>query len=355
MKKLDRYVTINYIKSITIGIAAFTLFYFLSDFFRVISPVLQGDYSINAGMISILELLPSHIVMVAPVGVLIGCLMFTNKMASSLEIIALKTSGISLKRIMIYPIIVTFILSCFLLYVNTEWAPKLTYFSNNLQHRSNGEIKESPILNNSYMKSGNFYYYFQQANVILKTFTNMEVVEVSPDFSKVMMIFTARSGEQRSGVWTLHDVTVNDIQKGTIKTISLYSADFINIQFKEDIQRTVTPESTTPWELYKIIGSYNFTLKQKTELLATFYEVFAFPFMSFFTCFLGFALGSRYVRGGAAVSIALAVVIGYGFFIINSIFITLAGNPRLPTIILVLCPKIIALIIGIYFMAKAEH
>jgi len=355
MKKLDRYVTVNYIKSIIIGVLAFALFYFLSDFFRVISPVMQGDYTINAGILSILELIPSHIVMVAPVGVLIGCLMFTNKMASSLEIIALKTSGISLKRIMLYPIIVTFIFSCFLLYVNSEWSPKLTYQSNALQHRSNGEIKESPILNNSYMQSGNFYYYFQQANVLEKTFTNMEVVELSPDFSKVMMIYTAKGGQQVNGVWNLQGVTVNDIQANTTKVFSTYSANFINIQFKEDVQRTVTPESITPWDLYKIIGSYNFTLKQKSELLAKFYEVFAYPFMSFFTCFLGFALGSRYVRGGAAVSLALAVVIGYAFFIVNSIFITLAGNPHLPTLPLVLLPKLLALAIGIYFMAKAEH
>lgn len=338
------------------GVAAFAIFYFLSDFFRIISPILRNQYSAQEGVLSIIELIPSHIVTVAPVGVLIGCLMFSNKMASSLEIIALKTSGISLKRIMKYPMIVTFIFSLGLLWVNVEVGPKLTYASNILQHRSNGEIKESPILNSSYMQAGNFYYYFQQVDLSKKTFTLMEAVELAPDRSHIVSVYSAQRGVEQNGNWSLYQVTKNTMSPQSTQSFATMSGNSImKIEFKEMVQRTVTPASTTPFELYKIIHTYNFTIQQQSELFADFYEAFIYPFMSFFTCFLGFALGSRYVRGGVSINLAMAVIIGYSFFVINSIFLSIAGNPIFPTLIVILIPKLLAFVTGLYFMSKAEH
>ena len=65
-----------------------------------------------------MNLLPKVIMNVTPLAVLLGALMFISKMASNLEIISLKTAGISFRRIIRFPLIIAFIISIFVFVVN---------------------------------------------------------------------------------------------------------------------------------------------------------------------------------------------------------------------------------------------
>ena len=47
-------------------------------------------------------------------------------------------------------------------------------------------------------------------------------------------------------------------------------------------------------------------------------------------CFIGLSLGSRYVRGGAAVNIGLSVIIGYSYYGFSTILKSLASSGTMP-------------------------
>ena len=109
MKILDRYISKNFIKSFLLSLIAFMGIFIVSQLFRVVKYLSDGRFTSKEAVVYIITMLPRIFIDVAPLAVLLGCMMTVSVMASNLEIISLKTSGISFKRIVRFPIIISFL------------------------------------------------------------------------------------------------------------------------------------------------------------------------------------------------------------------------------------------------------
>lgn len=359
MKKLDIYISKNFIKSFLLSLIAFINIFVLSQLFKIIRYITAGRMSVPESVTYILYLLPKIFIEVTPLAILLGSLMCINRMASNLEIISLKTSGISFRRIVRYPIIISFLISIIVFQVMNHIHPMALAKSRAL--RAGRKISERVLpatKNNAFLRTeDNIVYYIKQVDRIKNNGSLLEIIKLDKNFEKIEEITTAKSGEfdTNKNQWILKDAVVNNLIDKTQKSYKVYSNETLDKGPSDFITIQGDPDELTNAEIKESIRDIRITGGDIKEPLSVLGKRYSFPFASFIVSFLGLALGSRYVRGASAISIALSVGLGYSYYIVQASFEALSVNGLLNPFISGWIPNIIFLCLGIYFMKKAEY
>jgi len=359
MKKLDRYISVNFIKSISLTLFAFVNIFILAQLFKIIRYVTSGRLTPIEGVYYGGALLPEMVVRIAPLAILLGGLMTTNKMASSLEIIAMKTSGISLKRVLKYPLIIAFIFSLGVYYVNDRVYPKTNEYAMKLKRKNSMDNKKVPLTkDHAYLKGdGTYLYYFGFINREDNTGKNIQVIELDENFEKIEKIINAKTGvwDKEKKYWVLSDVSVIDVKANKEFKEKTYE----NEKFVEKPEIFMIPSIEHEFlnfaELKKAIALMKRTGGNALDAELELHSRRAYSFAPYIISFLGLALGSRYVRGASAISIATAVAFGFLYFIVQSAFEALASGGLLPPVIGAWIPNILFFTIGRISLNKAEY
>ena len=117
----------------------------------------------------------------------------------------------------------------------------------------------------------------------------------------------------------------------------------------------VVSKNLTMPELREKIVYFSRVGADSVDLLIDFYYRISFAFAAFVMSFIGLSLGSRYVRGGAAVNIGLSVLIGYSYYGFSTILKTVAASGTIPIYIACFLPLIMYFIIGLKLFRDSEY
>ena len=360
MKILDRYISKNFIKSFSLSLVAFIGIFIVSQLFRVIKYLSDGRFTPTDAIYYVVTLLPRTFIDVAPLAVLLGSMMTISSMASNLEIISLKTSGIKFKRIVLFPIIISAIISGVVFYVNDTLYPISLKINRDLRR---GEVQErvAPIeKRNAFLRgeNSNYIYLIQKINRETGFAENIQIIDLNENFDEVERIITAQEGRYNFSkkMWMLKDANIyygNDKEKSEVKDF------FAESKYSDDPEHFITlsvePRTLTIKDLKKTIREMKSIGGDTRERLVELGNRYSFPFASFVISFLGLALGGRYVRGTSAVSLGVCVLLGYGYYVVQASFEALSANGFLNPFVGGWIPNIIFLIVGIYLMNKAEY
>lgn len=358
MKKLDIYISKNFIKSFLLSLIAFMGIFILSQLFKIIKYITTDRMTIFQSFKYMGYLLPKIFVEVTPLAVLLGSLMCINKMASNLEIISLKTSGISFKRIVFFPIIISILISVVVFQIMNYVAPITLAKSRALKSGREVEIIIPKTKTDAFLRTdNNIVYYIKKIDRVKNLGTEIEIIRLNKDFNKIEQIITAKKGyfDIKKNRWIMKKVVVHNIKNHTEKTYKIYSKPELNKKPSDFITVQSDPKELTTTKLIKDIRDIRITGGDIKSSLSELGQRYSFPFASFIISFFGLALGSRYVRGASAINIALSVGFGYAYYIIQASFKALSQNGILNPFIAGWVPNIIFLCLGLYFMKKAEY
>lgn len=360
MKIIDRYISKNFIKSFMLSLMAFMGIFIVSQLFRVVKYLSDGRFTPGDAVYYIVTLLPRTFIDVAPLAVLLGSMMTISSMASNLEIISLKTSGIKFRRIVLFPIIISAIISGVVFFVNDTLYPISLKINRDLR---SGEVQKrvAPLeKRNAFLRGedSNYIYLMQKVNRETGFGENIEIVDLNKSFDKIERIITAPEGRYNFSkkVWMLKDVNIyygDDNKKPETK--EFFSDNKYGDNPEHFITLTVEPRTLTIKDLKKTIREMKSIGGDTRELLVELGNRYSFPFASFVISFLGLALGGRYVRGTSAVSLGICVLLGYGYYVVQASFEALSANGFLNPFVGGWIPNIMFLVVGIYLLNNAEY
>lgn len=360
MNKLDRYILINYIKGFILGMMMFLLIFLLAESINVTGWIMEDKFTLNDSMTYIKYGLPEIVVNTAPLGILLGSLLSISKMAQRLEITAVKTAGISFRRFVLFPILFSALISVFTIYISINILPeanKMKREMKDLKLKEEDQIKKNEK-KDVYMKlDKNRMLYAGYVNKNKNLMENIMIVDFHDNLNGIQNIYISPSADynEQSKIWDFSSLKELNVEKNVENEI--LSSEFqLRATPNEILEDQVKAKELTLKELREKSVYYSRVGANTNDLFSELYNRLSFTFASFIMSFIGLSLGSKYVRGGAAINIGLSVLIGYSYYGISTMLRSVGPVVSLfPLYITAWLTNIVFFVLGIYLFRKAEY
>ena len=270
----------------------------------------------------------------------------------------MKTSGISFARIALFPMIFSFLVSMGVFWLNYDALGKSNTKKENL--------KSLKIDNKEPVKSEKKFIFVkidkktvlfsEHANKNTGTMENIEILKFEKGFKEISKIYTSPFGKinPKTNEWTFKDLKEYDDKTNLMKPADTKKFKFI-AKMEDVLASPVKAKNLTMPELREKVVYFTRVGADSLNLRIEFYYRISFALSSFVMCLIGLSLGSRYVRGGAALNIGLSVIIGYAYYGVSTILRSMAVSGAVPIYAACFIPLIIFLIVGIKLFRDSEY
>lgn len=358
MNRLDKYIISNYIKSFVLGMMMFFLIFLLAESISLTGWLMDGKLKGHDAIKYLRYGTPEIITNTAPLGVLLGSLLCISKMAKQLEIAAMKTSGISFARIALLPMIFSFLVSMGVFWINYDLLGRSNMKKENL--KSLKVDNKEPVRAQKkfvFVKiDKKTVLYSEDVNKNTGTMQYIEIFKFERGFSKIGKIYTSSFAKinPKTNVWTFKDLKEYDSRSNLTKPFDTKKFKFI-ASMEDVLASPVKAKNLTMPELREKTVYFTRVGADSLDLRIEFYYRISFALSSFVMCLIGLSLGSRYVRGGAALNIGLSVIIGYAYYGVSTILRSMAVAGTVPIYVACFIPLIVFFIIGIKLFRDSEY
>ncbi|MCH1485105.1 MAG: LptF/LptG family permease [Flavobacteriaceae bacterium] len=282
---------------------------------------------------------------------------FTSKLSSNSEIIALYSSGVSLKRILKPYMIGSLIIALFSLFAGMFIVPESTKKYNDFSYKYLKGNRKAVDNKNIFRKiNENEYIFlsqFNQKNNVGTNFTLENFIEEKLNFkiSSTSIRYIPELKKYRLNNYTKRTITDSiDIleNRRTFDTIFSFSVEDLtplnyvaeSLNYDELISFIETEKSrgSTNIERYMVVK----------------YKKWSIPFSIFILTLIGFAVSAEKRRGGTGVNLAFGIGVAMVYVFFDKIFGVLAQQSDLSPILAVWLPNILFGILAVYLVRNAK-
>lgn len=357
LKRIDRYIIKQFLGTYIFAIILIISISVIFDINEKIDKFLKPEVPLDAIIFDYyLNFIPYFASMLSPLFTFIAVIFFTSKLADNSEIIAMLSSGMSFRRLMVpYAIsaaiiaAVTFILNAFIIPPanKTRIDFQNKYIKNKaVDYARNVQLEVSPgviAYFDRYDNRSNMGYRFS-----LEHFED----------KKLVSRLTAKSIKYDSLYqWTLIDYMIRDFKE---------MREHITEGSRKDTVLTIVPsdflisvndcEKMTSPQLHEYINRQS---KRGIGNIQTFeieyHKRFATIMAAFILTSIGASLSSRKIKGGMGMNISIGLALSFSYILFMTITATFAINGSVSPMVAAWIPNIIYVFIAIYLYRKAPR
>ena len=282
---------------------------------------------------------------------------FTSKLSSNSEIIAMYSSGVSLKRILRPYMIGSLIIAIFSLLTGMFVVPESTKKYNDFSYKYLKGNRKATDNKNIFRKiNENEYIYLTQFNQKNNVGTNFTL----ENFSDEKLNFKISSTSIRY-IPDLKKYRLNNYSKRIITD----SIDIIQNKRTLDTLFSFSVEDLTPLNYVAESLNYNELIdfinieknRGSTNIeryMVVKYKKWSIPFSIFILTLIGFSVSAEKRRGGTGVNLAFGICVAMIYVFFDKIFGVLAQQSDLSPIIAVWLPNILFGILAVYLVYNAK-
>lgn len=358
MKVLNRYLVKTYLGATTTCLAAFISIYLVVDFLEKYRKFSRTEASVSDMFLYFLCKTPEIIFQVTPMAVLMGTILAIGTLAKNSEITAMRSSGISLFQIGRPFLATAAAVSLLLLFMQEFITPianeKMNYIDqvvvkkkgraaffrkDNIWHRDDNLILQAKIFNPE-----------------TSTLKGITIWEIGTGIRPVTRI-DAASATPVQGGWQLSGVRKTDfIDSGEVNSITMNS-HFTKLNLVTEDLKVVAKSAEDMG--FTALRRYCRTVSENgfdaTRYLTLLYSKISLPFAALVMAFLGIPFSLRDGRsGGTGVGIGFSIAIGFSYFIINSLLLSLGQAGAMHPMLAAWTANIIFAAAGLWFTLTVD-
>lgn len=359
--RIDRYIIVKFLGTYIFSIALIISIAVIFDINERIDKLTQSHAPLKRIVVDYyMNFIPYFANLFSPLFVFISVIFFTSKLADNSEIIAMKSTGMSFKRLL-RPYMITAALiavTTFLLgaYVIPRGNVARVNFENryikkkNISSVDNVQLQVSPgvvaFISHFDMNSKSGYGFSLDKFVEKKLVAHLTAQTIRYD--------TLSAERYR---WKLNMYNIRTIKGMREKLSSGAVIDTIIPMEPTDFMYTVNQQETlTLPELKEYI-------QRQTERGAAnispfeveYHKRFATPFAAFILTLIGVSLSCEKRKGGMGLSLGIGLALSFSYILFQSISATFAINAGWPAMISVWIPNIIFIIIALFLYRRTPE
>ncbi len=244
MKLLDRYIMREVAVFVLLGILGFTILIIGNNFYALSDLIFQKKVKfMDLVLITLLDT-PASMVLSLPVATLFGVMLSVGRLAMDSELVAMRAGGISLTRIMIPLLLVSFAFSGATYYLGEKLVPAATEMSDMIKEEKIKGKKFHLKSNIFFKRSDDFIIAVNKFNVNDKTLTR-PVIWFNDEAEKRIHIYTAHSGRFENDEVMMPDANHHVFDASDLYRPLIYTEKVrvLRLDFPEDLQQVHTDKS----------------------------------------------------------------------------------------------------------------
>ncbi|UCD71827.1 MAG: LPS export ABC transporter permease LptG [Syntrophobacterales bacterium] len=359
MKILQRYICWEFIKILLLSMSAFILIYLVIDLFSQMNSFLRHKAPPNLVLLYFLYQIPGIGSQIFPIAILMATLLGLGILSRNNEITAMKANGISLYRITL-PLLLLGILASGLCFIGNEFiVPFSKRQSDNILLREIYKKPRKTFIRNYkvWYRSRNAIYNFQVFNPKNDTLEGITLFEFDDNF-KLQRRIDAKKALWQDDAWHFYDVTIRDFREGEAVQTGRFEERVIPIPetpdvFKEEQKDT---EEMGYYDLRRYIRKIEMGGYDATRYIVDLYAKLSYPFACAIMVFLGIPFSTKTARsGGVALSFVMSIVIGFLYWIIFNLSLSLGHSGVLPPQVSAFAPHVLFGLTGMYALISIRQ
>lgn len=357
LKRLDRYIIVKFLGTYFFAIALIISIAVVFDINENIDDFINNKAPISAIIFDYyLNFIPYYTNLFSPLFVFIAVIFFTSKLAENSEIIAMFSTGMSFKRLMVPYMISATIIALVTYVLSTEVIPTGSVTRLKFEQVYKNKKRTDYVRNIQLEVDTGVIAYMERYEDYNKTAYRFSLDKFE-DHKLVSHLTARRITYDTTAVhrWIIKDYMIREM-KGMRETITRGDRmdSIINMEPQDFLITRGQQETMTSPQLREYID------KQKQRGFANikvfeveYYRRIATSFAAFILTVIGLSLSSQKRKGGMGLHLGIGIALSFSYILFQTISSTFAINGNASPNLAVWIPNILYLFIAIYLYRKA--
>jgi lipopolysaccharide export system permease protein len=366
MKVFTKYISREFIKYQLFCLFIFISLYLLIFFVQKIDDLVENNaFKAEVILPYFLSKIPYIMVLMMPVATLISVIILFHMMKKNREVMAIKSCGINIVKLIQTAVIVSLFVSLFAFLFSETVVPYSVAKSNEIWQE---QVEKEDT--GRFYSADRIWYKSSDSDAIfyIKHFDGIRKIMEAPMIYffdkkfKLIRKIDAKRAVWQNGVWRLEEgrdmtVRVNAKVDESPYEESPFANMILNIREKPDdfLKKIKQPEEMTYTQLAKYAEDVKNDGYDNTSNLVELHKKIAFPLISFVLTLLGIPIALKLDKGG----IPLAVASGMGLVLLYYVAMTtswaLGLSRNLPPLLSAWTANLLFILVGIYFIMTVEQ
>ncbi|MBW2739572.1 MAG: LptF/LptG family permease [Deltaproteobacteria bacterium] len=382
MSIIHKYLTGEIFKCLFFVLAVVVSIYVAVDFFEKIDNFMEAGLPFSKIFAFLIFKIPFIIAQIIPVCILLSVIIVFGLMTKNNELIALKSSGVSVYYLLKPIFIIGLILSLLLFFISEVIVPITMERANEIWLK---EVKkESAVISkekNIWIKGNRLITHITYYNSLEKAIFGISINAFDENFKLVRRI-DAKKGLFKNGKWFLYEVIEQNFiidnqvllhmekewslyevieqnlnQANNQYRIKLYEEKVEKLDFlPDDLQRIIKKSEEMNFsELSNYIKKVEAEGYEATIYRVDLYAKIAFPLVCLIVCIIGAGIAfKRKIKEGLPVNVAFGIGIAFLYWIFHSFCVSLGYGEMLPPLVAAWAANLIFSCLGIVILLNAD-
>ncbi len=357
MKILDWYLLKKFLFNLFFSIAAFVVIFQVVDLIENVDKFIDRGASLSQVVLYYLYFIPHIISLTLPVAMLLACLFALGNMSQHNEIVAQKSSGISMYRMFLPLFVVSFIISILAGLFNERIVPetnqrRMDIYRYDIQNnpKNIGSKRNNIYLQDDINRKVSISFFDGQKNEALRVSIQYF------DGPTLLRRIDAKKMRWNEQTWTLYDVSERSLEDSIDVLAKHDELVMPELNFKPvnllELQKN--PEEMSFSELQIFIKEMREIGAVVRKWVVEMHLKISYPFANFVIILFGAPIAAQKRRSGTAVGIGISLLVCFIYFLFIRTGQVLGHEGTLDPWLAAWIGNIIFGIAGIYTMIKAR-